>query len=135
MSFQLLAVYKGPREGEDTHTLQKHRLAAHLNPLPLTTCVVTTTATPVAMAVERATAVGSAPIMAVDMEVDTAVDTAWDMAVDTAVDMGQDMAVVMEPDTAVDMALAMAATGQFATGDVILLASRTSPSKPFLLLR
>ena len=131
MSFQLLAVYKGPREGEDTHTLQKHRLAAHLNPLPLTTCVVTTTATPVAMAVERATAVGSAPIMAVDMEVDTAVDTARDMAVDmavdTAVDMGQDMAVVMEPDTAVDMALAMAATGQFATGDVIL-AARTSPS-------
>ena len=87
------------------------------------------------MAVERATAVGSAPIMAVDMEVDTAVDTAWDMAVDTAVDMGQDMAVVMEPDMAVDMALAMAATGQFATGDVILLASRTSSSKPFLLLR
>ena len=131
MSCQLLAVYKGPREGEDTHTLQKHRLAAHLNPLALTTCVVTTTATPVAMAVERATAVGSAPIMAVDMEVDTAVDTARDMAVDmavdTAVDMGQDMAVVMEPDTAVDMALAMAATGQFATGDVIL-AARTSPS-------
>ena len=52
-----------------------------------------------ATAVERATAVGSAPIMA----------------------------VVMEPDMAVDMALAMAATGQFATGDVIL-AARTSPS-------
>ena len=117
------------------HTLQKHPLAVHLNPLALTTCVVTTTATPVAMAVERATAVGSVPIMAVDMEVDTAVDTAQDMAVDTAVDMGQDMAVdlapimavVMEPDMAVDMALAMAATGQFATGDVIL-AARTSPS-------
>ena len=74
------------------------------------------------MAVERATAVGSAPIMAVDMEVDMAVDTAVDMAVD----MGQDMAVVMEPDMAVDMALAMAAPGQFATGDVIL-AARTSP--------
>ena len=59
------------------------------------------------MAVERATAVGSAPIMAVDMEPDMAVDTAQDMA----------------------------ATGQFATGDVILLASRTSSSKPFLLLR
>ena len=83
------------------------------------------------MAVETATAVGSAPIMAVDMEPDMAVDTAQD----TAVDMGQDMAVVMEPDTAVDMALAMAATGQFATGDVILLVSRTSSSKPFLLLR
>ena len=135
MSCQLLAVYKGPREGEDTHTLQKHRLAAHLNPLALTTCVVTTTATPVATAVERAIAVGSAPIMAVDMEPDMAVDTAQD----TAVDMGQDMAPIMamatEPDMAVDMALAMAATGQFATGDVILLASRTSPSKPFLLLR
>ena len=74
------------------------------------------------MAVERATAVGSAPIMAVDMEVDMAVDT----AVDTAVDMGQDMAVVMEPDTAVDTALAIAATGQFATEDVIL-AGRRSP--------
>ena len=99
MSCQLVTVYKDPREGEDTHTLQKQPLAAHLNPLPLTTCVVTTTATPVAMAVERATAVGSAPIMA----------------------------VVMEPDMAVDMALAIAATGQFATGDVIL-AARTSPS-------
>ena len=75
------------------------------------------------MAVERAIAVGSAPIMAVDMEVDMAVDTAVDMAVD----MGQDMAVVMEPDMAVDMALAIVATGQFATGDVIL-AARTSPS-------
>ena len=107
MSCQLVTVYKGPREGEDTHTLQKQPLAAHLNPLPLTTCVVTTTATPVATAVERPIAVGSAPIMAVDME----------------------------PDMAVDMALAMAAIGQFATGDVILLASRTSPSKPFLLLR
>ena len=99
MSCQLVTVYKGPREGEDTHTLQKQPLAVYLNPLALTTCVVTTTATPVAMAVERATAVGSAPIMA----------------------------VVMEPDMAVDMALAMAATGQFATGDVIL-AARTSPS-------
>ena len=91
------------------------------------------------MAVETAIAVGSAPIMAVDMEVDTVVD----MAQDTAVDMGQDMAVdlapimavAMEPGMAVDMALAMAATGQFATGDIILLAARTSPSKPFLLLR
>jgi len=90
------------------------------------------------MAVERATAVGSAPIMAVDMEVDTAVDMEVDTAVDTAqdmaVDMGQDMAVdlapitavVMEPDTAVDTALAIAATGQFATEDVIL-AGRRSP--------
>ena len=85
--------------GRRKHALQKHRLAVHLNPLPLTTCVVTTAATPVAMAVETATAVGSAPIMAVDME----------------------------PDMAVDMALAIAATGQFATGDVIL-AARTSPS-------
>ena len=139
MSFQLLAVYKGPREGEDTHTLQKHRLAAHLNALALTTCVVTTTAIPVAMAVERATAVGSAPIMAVDMEPDMAVDTAQDMAVDMGQDMAVDLAPIMamatEPDMAVDMALAMAATGQFATGDVILLASRTSSSKPFLLLR
>ena len=131
MSFQLLAVYKGPREGEDTHTLQKHPLAAHLNPLALTTCVVTTTATPVAMAVERAIAVGSAPIMAVDMAQDTAVDMGQDMAVDLA----PIMAMAMEPDMAVDMALAMAATGQFATGDVILLVSRTSSSKPFLLLR
>lgn len=57
MSCQLVTVYKDPREGEDTHTLQKHRLAVHLNPLPLTTCVVTTAATPVAMAVETATAV------------------------------------------------------------------------------
>ena len=139
MSFQLLAVYKGPREGEDTHTLQKHRLAAHLNPLALTTCVVTTTATPVATAVERAIAVGSAPIMAVDMEPDMAVDTAQDTAVDMGQDMAVDLAPIMamatEPDMAVDMALAMAATGQFATGDVILLVSRTSSSKPFLLLR
>ena len=113
------------------HTLQKQPLAVHLNPLALTTCVVTTTATPVAMAVERATAVGSAPIMAVDTEVDMAVDTARDTAVDMGQDMAVDlapiMAVVMEPDMAVDMALAMAATGQFATGDVIL-AARTSPS-------
>ena len=49
--------------------------------------------------------------------------------------MEPDMAVDVDPAVAVDMALAMAATGQFATGDVILLAARTSPSKPFLLLR
>ena len=91
------------------------------------------------MAVETAIAVGSAPIMAVDMEVDTVVDmaqdTAVDMGQDTAVDMGQDtavdlgpfMAAVMEPDMAVDTAQAIAATGQFATGDVIL-SVRTSPS-------
>ena len=87
------------------------------------------------MAVETAIAVGSAPIMAVDMEVDTVVDTAVDTGQDTAVDMGQDtavdlgpfMAAVMEPDMAVDVAQAIAATGQFATGDVIL-AARTSPS-------
>ena len=82
------------------------------------------------MAVERATAVGSAPIMAVVMEVDTAVDTAQDTAVDMGQDMAVDLAPIMavatEPDMAVDMALAMAATGQFATGDVIL-AARTSP--------
>jgi hypothetical protein len=42
---------------ERRHTLQKHPLAVHLNLLALTTCVVTTTATPVAMAVEAATAV------------------------------------------------------------------------------
>ena len=117
---------------EKTHTLQKHPLAVHLNPLPLTTCVVTTTATPVAMAVEAAIAVDSAPTMAVDMELDMAVDTAQDTAVameqDMAVDLAPIMAVVMEPDMAVDMALALAATGQFATGDIILLAARTSPS-------
>ena len=87
------------------------------------------------MAVETAIAVGSAPIMAVDMEVDTVVDTAVDTGQDTAVDMGQDtavdlgpiMAVAMEPDMAVDTAQAIAATGQFATGDVIL-SVRTSPS-------
>jgi len=139
MSCQLVTVYKGPREGEDTHTLQKHRLAVHLNPLPLTTCVVTTTATPVATAVERPIAVGSAPIMAVDMEPDMAVDTAQDTAVDMGQDMAVDLAPIMavatEPDMAVDMALAMAATGQFATGDVILLASRTALTKPFLFLR
>ena len=59
------------------------------------------------------------------------------MAVDTA----PIMAVVMEPDMAVDMALAVAVdtalattvTGQSATGDVILLAARTSPPKtPFM---
>ena len=66
------------------------------------------------MAVERATAVGSAPIMAVDM------------GQDMAVDLAPITAVVMEPDTAVDMALAIAATGQFATEDVIL-AGRRSP--------
>ena len=66
-------------------------------------------ATPVAMAVETAIAVGSAPIMAVA--------TAPIMAVV----MGQDMAADMAPDTAV--------TGQSAT-DIILLAARISPSKP-----
>ena len=83
------------------------------------------------MAVETAIAVGSVPIMAVDMEVDTAVDsgqdTAVDMGQDTAVDLGPIMAVAMEPDMAVDVAQAIAATGQFAAGDVIL-AARTSPS-------
>ena len=49
------------------------------------------------------------------------------MGQDTAVDLGPFMAAVMEPDMAVDMALAIAATGQFATGDVIF-AARTSPS-------
>ena len=98
--------------GSRRHTLQKHPLVTHLNPLPLTTCVATTTATPVAMAVETAMAVDLAPIMAVDMT------------------------AAMEPDMAVDMALALvtAATGQFAIGDVILLAARISPSKPCLLL-
>ena len=89
------------------------------------------------MAVERATAVGSAPIMAVVIEPDMAVDMglAVDMVQDMAVDLAPIMAVVMEPDMAVDMALAMAAIGQFATGDVILLASRTALTKPFLFLR
>ena len=92
------------------HTLQKQPLAVHLNPLALTTCVVTTTATPVAMAVERAIAVGSAPIMAVDMEPDMAVDMglAVDMVQDMAVDTAPIMAAVMEPDMAVDTAPAVA---------------------------
>ena len=83
------------------------------------------------------------PDVAVDMglAVDMVQDMAVDMVQDTAVDMGQDMAVDLapimavatEPDMAVDMALAMAAIGQFATGDVILLAARTSPPKtPFM---
>ena len=83
------------------------------------------------------------PDMAVDMGLavvmvqDMAMDGAPIMAVDTA----PIMAVVMEPDIAVDMALAVAVdtalattlTGQSATGDVILLAARTSPPKtPFM---
>ena len=78
------------------------------------------------MAVETATAVGSAPIMAVDMEPDMAVDMGL------AVDMVQDMAVDLAPIMAVDTALATTVTGQCATGDVILLAARTStPKTPF----
>ena len=62
------------------------------------------------MAVERATAVGSAPIMAVDMEPDMAVDMglAVDMVQDMAVDTAPIMAAVMEPDMAVDTAPAVA---------------------------
>ncbi|KAB1283262.1 hypothetical protein Cadr_000001068 [Camelus dromedarius] len=87
---QLLTVYKGPREIEDTHPFEKPPLSTHLNSHPLTTCVATTMATPVAMAVETAMAVDLAPIMAAVM--------VPDMAVDTAVDMAPAMAVVTEPD-------------------------------------
>ena len=82
------------------------------------------------------------PDMAVDMGL--AVDMVQDMAVDLApimaVDTAPVMAVVVEPDMAVDtapavavnMALATTVTGPSATGDVILLAARTStPKTPF----
>ena len=74
--------------------------------------------------------------LAVDMVQDMAVDLAPIMAVDTApimaVVMEPDMAVDTAPAVAVDMALATTLTGQSATGDVILLAARTSPPKtPF----
>ena len=66
-------------------------------------------------------------VLAVDMAQGMAVDSAPIMAVDTApimaMVMGQDMAVDM------DMALAIAVTGQSATG-IILLAARTLPPKP-----
>lgn len=71
------------------------------------------------------------PITAVAMGLAMAVA----MAQDTAVDMAPLMAVFMEQDMAVDMTLATAATGQFATGDVILLAAKTSPSKPRVFLK
>ena len=75
--------------------------------------------------------------LAVDMVQDMAVDLAPIMAVDTApvmaVVMEPDMAVDTAPAVAVDMALAKTLTGQSATGDVILLAARTSPPKtPFM---
>ena len=91
------------------------------------------------MAVETAIAVDSAPtmavvmVLAVDMAQGMAVDSAPIMAVDTApimaVVMGQDMAVDMVPTVAMDMALAIAVTGQSATG-IILLVARTLPPKP-----
>ena len=49
-----------------------------------------------------------------------------------AVDMEPDMAVDTAPAVAVDTDLVTTVTGQSATGDVILLAARTSPPKtPF----
>ena len=71
------------------------------------------------------------PITAVDMGLAMAVA----MAQGPAVDMAPLMAVFMEQDMAVDMTLATAATGQFATGDVSLLAAKTSPSKPRVVLK
>lgn len=108
-------------------------------------------ATPVAMAADMTMAVGLAPIMAAVMGLAMAVDTAPsmavvmepDMAADMAVDiapvmaavMELDMAVVMAPAMAVGTALATVATGHFAIEAVILLAARTSLSKPHLLLK
>ena len=81
----------------------------HLNSLPWTPCTVPTTATPGAMAVEKAMAMDIVSFMAV------------------ALTMANIMAVYMAPTMAVHMALALAtaATAQFAAGDIILLASRT----------
>lgn len=129
MLCQLLTLYKGPRQAEDTDT-SAHPLAIHLSSLLLTPCVAATTATPVAMAVDTAMAVDLAPTMAVVMAPDMAVV----MELDTAVAMEPAMAVAMEPATAVAtepavaMALAVAtgATGHCATEDATLLAARTS---------
>ncbi|KAJ8793185.1 hypothetical protein J1605_000180 [Eschrichtius robustus] len=68
------------------------------------------------------------------MAMDLVPITAVDMGLAMAVDMAPLMAVFMEQDMAVDMTLATAATGQFAFGDVILLAAKTSPSKPRVFL-
>ena len=80
-------------------------------------------ATPVAMAADMAMAVDVVPIMAVVM------------ASVMAVAMAQDMVVDMVPAVAlaVDMAPAAVATGHFTIEDVILLAARTTLSKPHLL--
>ena len=114
MLCQFLTVYKGPRGTGDTHTLENHPLATQLNSRPRTPCTAATTATPGAMAVEKAMATDAAPIMAMD--------GAPFMA----------MAVAMAPVMAVATALALvtAATGPFATGDIIRLAARTSRSRP-----
>lgn len=114
MLCQFPTVYKGPRGTEDTHTLENHPLATQLNSRPRTPCTAATTATPGAMAVEKAMATDAAPIMAMD--------GAPFMA----------MAVAMAPVMAVATALALvtAATGPFATGDIIPLAARTSRSRP-----
>ena len=114
MLCQFPMVYKGPRGTGDTHTLENHPLATHVIPRPRTPCTAATTATPGAMAVEEAMATDAAPIMAMD--------GAPFMA----------MAVAMAPVMAVATALALvtAATGPFATGDIIPLAARTSRSRP-----
>ena len=114
MLCQFPTVYKGPRGTGDTHTLENHPLATHVIPRPRTPCTAATTATPGAMAVEKAMATDAAPIMAMD--------GAPFMA----------MAVAMAPVMAVATALALvtAATGPFATGDIIRLAARTSRSRP-----
>lgn len=114
MLCQFPMVYKGPRGTGDTHTLENHPLATHVIPRPRTPCTAATTATPGAMAVEKAMATDAAPIMAMD--------GAPFMA----------MAVAMAPVMAVATALALvtAATGPFATGDIIPLAARTSRSRP-----
>ncbi len=74
------------------------------------------------MAVEKAMATDAAPIMAID--------GAPFMAMSVA--MAPVMAVATAPAMAVATALALvtAATGPFATGDIIRLAARTSRSRP-----
>ena len=122
MLCQFPMVYKGPRGTGDTHTLENHPLATHVIPRPRTPCTAATTATPGAMAVEKAMATDAAPIMAMD--------GAPFMAM--AVAMAPVMAVATAPAMAVATALALvtAATGPFATGDIIPLAARTSRSRP-----
>lgn len=121
MLCQLLTLYKGPRQAEDTDT-SAHPLAIHLSSLLLTPCVAATMATPVAMAVDTAMAVDLAPIMAVVMAPDMAVV----MELDTAVAMEPATAVAMEPAVAMALAVATGATGHCATEDATLLAARTS---------